>query len=84
MLWLTNAIPAFAISILVIGLEVAILGKPNGVFATTSKDWEIFIKPWGSPVIWLFIGGFVMASSAQKTKLDVKLLINIVLPIFES
>lgn len=80
-LWMTNAIPPFAVSVLVIGLEVAILGKPNGVFAKTSNDWEIFIRPWGSPVIWLFIGGLVMASSAQKTKLDAKL-INHILPFF--
>lgn len=82
-LWVSSAIPPFAVSVLVIGLEVAILGKPGGVFATTGTDWEMFVRPWGSPVIWLFIGGLVMASSAQKTKLDAKI-ISLVLPILGS
>ena len=79
-LWVTSAIPPFAVSVLVIGLEVAILGRPGGVFAKTSRDWEIFISPWGSPVIWLFIGGLVMASAAQKSKLDAKI-INLIMPL---
>lgn len=69
-LWITEAIPAFAVSLLVIGLEIAILGKPGGVFAQGPNEWERFIATWGSPLIWLFFGGFVLSASAEKTGLD--------------
>lgn len=69
-LWVTEAIPAVAVSLLAIGLEIAILGRPGGVFATGPKDWEMFIEPWGSSLIWLFFGGFCLAAAAEKTGLD--------------
>lgn len=69
-LWVTEAIPAFAVALLVIGLEIAILGRPGGVFATQSGQWKMFVEPWASPVIWLFFGGFVLASAAARTGLD--------------
>lgn len=69
-LWLTEAIPAFAVSLLVMGLAIALLGRPGGGFAETATDWERFIAPWGSPLIWLFFGGFVLAAGASKTGLD--------------
>lgn len=69
-LWVTEAIPAFAVALLVIGLEIAILGRPGGVFATGKNDWTLFVAPWASPVIWLFFGGFVLAEAAGKTGLD--------------
>lgn len=69
-LWVTEAMPAFAVSLLAIGLNIAILGRPGGVFAETSHDWERFIAPWGSPLIWLFFGGFVLAAAAERTGLD--------------
>ncbi len=69
-MWISEAIPAFATSLLAIASLIALLGKPDGVFATGPKDWEIFIRPWGSPLIWLFFGGFCLATSAEKTGLD--------------
>ncbi len=69
-LWITEAIPAFAVAILIIGLEIAILGRPGGVFAKTDEDWTMFVEPWASPVIWLFFGGFVLAAAAARTGLD--------------
>jgi len=42
-LWITEAIPAFSVGILVIALEIALLGKPGGVYAETAKDWERFV-----------------------------------------
>ncbi|MFQ5691867.1 MAG: SLC13 family permease, partial [Nitrospinota bacterium] len=69
-LWITEAIPAFAVALLVIGLEIAILGRPGGPFATSPKQWEIFVRPWSSPLIWLFFGGFVLAEGATKTRVD--------------
>ncbi|MCF3652454.1 SLC13 family permease [Synoicihabitans lomoniglobus] len=69
-LWVTEAIPAFAVSLLVIGLEIMVLGRPGGVLAETKSDWTMFVEPWSSPVIWLFFGGFVLASAAAKSGLD--------------
>ena len=69
-MWVTEAIPAFATSLVAIGLMIAILGQPGGAFAESPTDWEIFIRPWGSPLIWLFFGGFCLAAGAQRTGLD--------------
>lgn len=69
-LWISEAIPAFAVALLVIGLEIAILGRPGGVFATEPGQWKMFVAPWASPVIWLFFGGFVLAAAAARTGLD--------------
>lgn len=69
-MWVTEAIPAFATSLLAIGLLIVVLGRPDGVFATDRSDWEQFLAPWGSPLIWLFFGGFCLAESASKTGLD--------------
>lgn len=69
-LWMTEAIPAFAVAILIIGLEILILGRPGGVFATGPKDWQMFVDPWSSPIMWLFLGGFVLGQAAETTGLD--------------
>lgn len=76
-LWITEAIPAFATALVVIALEIAILGRPDGVFATSEKDWEMFVQPWSSPLIWLFFGGFILAAAASKTRLDRWLVRNV-------
>lgn len=65
-LWVTEAMPAFAVSLLAIGLEIALLGRS----ASDRADWEKYIATWGSPLIWLFFGGFVLAAAAEKTGLD--------------
>lgn len=70
LLWITEAIPAFAVSLLVIALEIFILGKPEGVYAQGPNDWKIFLSPWSSPLVFLFFAGFIMAMAASKTKLD--------------
>jgi sodium-dependent dicarboxylate transporter 2/3/5 len=69
-LWMTEAIPAFSVAILIIGMEILILGRPGGVYATDAKDWQIFVAPWASPIMWLFLGGFVLGQAAQTTGLD--------------
>ncbi len=69
-LWVTEAIAAFAVSILVIALDLALLGMPGGVYAKGPRDWEQFVAVLGNPLIWLFLGGFVLAAGAQTTGLD--------------
>jgi len=70
LLWITEAIPAFAVGVLVIALQIALLGKPGGVYAETAKDWERFAGILGHPLIWLFFGGFVLAAGTARTGLD--------------
>lgn len=69
-LWVSEAIPAFAVSLLVIALEMVLLGFPNLDFASGSKEWQVYLQPWSSPLIFLFLAGFIMAAAASKTKLD--------------
>lgn len=69
-LWVTEAIPAYAVGILVIGLQILLLGEPGGVYAETEQDWEQFIAVIGHPLVWLFFGGFVLAAGMAKTGLD--------------
>lgn len=76
-LWITEAIPAFAVGLLVISMEVAILGRVGGPWATGPDDWRVFIEPWGSPLIWLFFGGFVLARGIQRSGLDRALSIRV-------
>jgi sodium-dependent dicarboxylate transporter 2/3/5 len=71
-LWVTEAMPAFAVALLVIGLQIAVLGNPGGVWAKEgdTKAWTTFVEPWASPTMWLFFGGFVLAHACSKTQLD--------------
>lgn len=69
-LWITDAVPAFAVGILILGLQIALLGRPGGVFAESPHDWEQFVSVLGHPLVWLFFGGFVLAAGMSKTSLD--------------
>ena len=71
-LWTTEAIPAFAVGILVIGLEVALLGTARGG-ASDPRQWEEYVAIIGHPLVWLFFGGFVLAAGMSKTGLDRRL-----------
>lgn len=65
-LWLTEAIPAFAVGILVIALQMVVLPTDSAV----PDAWKVYLAPWSSPLIWLFLGGFVLAAAARKCALD--------------
>lgn len=69
-LWLSDAIPAYSVGILVIALKIALLGRPDGVFAKDNKDWEHFVQVLGHPLVWLFFGGFVLAAGMAHCGLD--------------
>lgn len=69
-LWITEAVPAFAVAFLIISLEILFLGFHDFNFSSSSKDWMQFLKPWSSPLIFLFLAGFILAIAASKTKLD--------------
>jgi len=72
LLWTSEAMPAFAVALLVMGLQIALLGRPGGplVAAGDGDGWRMFVAPWASPMMWLFLGGFVMAHACSRSGLD--------------
>lgn len=76
-LWITEAIPPFAVGILIVGFMVFIVGQEN------SMDAKRYVQTWSDGVIWLFLGGFFLAEGMKKTKLDF-LLLKLAAPKFGS
>jgi sodium-dependent dicarboxylate transporter 2/3/5 len=67
-LWLTEAIPAFAVSLFIIAFLVFALG--NKYFNSEPEDIAMYVNTFSSSVIWLMLGGFFLATAMTKTKLD--------------
>jgi sodium-dependent dicarboxylate transporter 2/3/5 len=67
-LWITEAIPPFAVSILVIGF--AIYFVDDGHWYIISEEWQKYLGTWSSPIIWILLGGFFLAMGAQITQFD--------------
>jgi len=72
-LWVTEAIPPFAVGILIIGYLVFTMGNLE------SENVKQYVQTWSDSVIWLFLGGFFIAESMKKTALDQSLL-KIIVP----
>jgi len=71
-LWVTEAIPAFAVSLFIIAYLVFTLGNPN--FNSAAEKIDKYVNTFSSSIIWLLLGGFFMATAMTKTRLDEKLL----------
>jgi len=69
-LWVTEAVPAFAVSLLVIALQVLLLARPGSSLAASPDAWETYVRVLGHPLIWLFLGGLVLAAGMAHTGLD--------------
>lgn len=67
-LWVSEAIPPFAVGVLIIGLEVALLG--NSYYEGAPMDVAQYVNTWSSPIIWLMLGGFFIAEGMHKSRLD--------------
>ena len=67
-LWITEAVPAFAVGLLIMGYLVFALGTP----LIMPEPWNVdpYLNTWSSPVIWLMLGGFFMAEGLSRTGLD--------------
>lgn len=86
-LWVTEALPLFATALLVIGLEVILLANPGnwagiGFETGPSPAYQTFLAPLADPIIWLFLGGFLIAAAAVKEGVD-QVLAGIVLRPFQ-
>ena len=70
-LWITEAVPAFAVGLLIMGYLVFALGTP----LIMPEPWDVapYLNTWSSSVIWLMLGGFFMAEGLSRTGLDKQL-----------
>jgi len=71
-LWVSEAIPPFAVGILIISYLVVTMGSIY--FNPEPEDVGKYVNTWSSPVIWLLLGGFFIAAAMEKTGLDLQLL----------
>lgn len=67
-LWVTEAIPPFAVGILIIAFLVFSLGSEE------ADNVKQYVQTWSDSVIWLFLGGFFLAEGMKRTQLDLSLL----------
>jgi sodium-dependent dicarboxylate transporter 2/3/5 len=72
-LWLTEAVPAFAVGLFIIGFQVLTLA--NTFINPEPIDALLFTNTLANPVIWLLLGGFFLAGGLRKTGLDQSLLL---------
>ena len=67
-LWLTEAIPAFAVSLLTMAFLVLFLGNEH--LNSQPENIDKYVNTFSSSVIWLLLGGFFLAAAMTKTRLD--------------
>ncbi|MDX1382317.1 MAG: DASS family sodium-coupled anion symporter [Thermoanaerobaculia bacterium] len=70
-LWATEAVPAFAVGLLIIGYLVLVLG--TRLVMAEPLDVSAYTDTWSSPVIWMLLGGFFLAEGLARTGLDRRL-----------
>jgi sodium-dependent dicarboxylate transporter 2/3/5 len=75
LLWVTQALPLFATSLLVIALEIVLLANPGrwrglGFERGPGPGWEDIVNLAADPVLLLFFGGFLLARAAVKEGVD--------------
>lgn len=71
-LWISEFIPLYATSFLLLFLELSWL-LPELKTTNPKMNAEVFLSPFFSDTILLFLGGFVISASANKYGLDLRL-----------
>ncbi len=71
-LWVTEAIPPFAVGLMVFGFLIFAM---NSHYSEVDPDnvkahYIGYVNSWSSSVIWLMLGGFFIAEAMSKTRLD--------------
>jgi sodium-dependent dicarboxylate transporter 2/3/5 len=71
-LWVTEAIPPFAVGLLIFGFLVFALGGYYHEIdpENSAKYVQKYVQTWSNSVIWLMLGGFFIAEAMQKVGLD--------------
>ena len=67
-LWITEAVPPFAVGILIVTMLLFGLGTDYIIAEPVPVD--IYIGTWTSNVIWLLLGGFFLAEGMKEAELD--------------
>lgn len=67
-LWITEAIPPFAVGIFII--IMLIFGFGTDYLFDESAPVEIYVGTWTSNVVWLLLGGFFLAQGMKEAELD--------------
>ena len=67
-LWFSEAVPPFAVSILIIAYLVFMLGNKH--LNSSPENIEKYVTTFSSSMIWLMLGGFFLSAAMSKTKLD--------------
>lgn len=67
-LWITEAIPPFAVGIFIIAMLM--FGFGTNYILEESQPVEIYLETWTSNVIWLLLGGFFLAEGMKVAKID--------------
>src|SRR3982750_4966291 len=70
-LWITEAIPPFAVSLFIFAYLVFTFGNPN--LNSAPEKIDRYVNTFSSRVIWLLLGGFFMAAFLGKTGLFYKI-----------
>jgi sodium-dependent dicarboxylate transporter 2/3/5 len=71
-LWLTEAIPPFAVALFIMAYLVFALGSPY--FNPVPERIDRYVNTFSGRIVWLLLGGFFLASAMTKTKLDEQIL----------
>ncbi len=71
-LWITEAIPPFAVGLLVFGFLIFAMNHYYGQIdpENTREYYLKYVNSWSNSVIWIMLGGFFMAESMKKVGLD--------------
>jgi solute carrier family 13 (sodium-dependent dicarboxylate transporter), member 2/3/5 len=67
-LWLTEAVPPFSVGFFILAYLAYALG--SSLITDSPEDVRVYLNTLSSPVIWLMLGGFLLALAMTKTKLD--------------
>jgi solute carrier family 13 (sodium-dependent dicarboxylate transporter), member 2/3/5 len=70
MFWSTEPIPLYATSLVVIVLNIFLLAIPKQILDAKNSSYTIFLDSLASPVIILFLGGFVLERVLHKHRID--------------
>lgn len=82
MMWVTEAIPSWTTSVLIIVISLLVLSNKglgflmvdaNGAALEGTMTYQKIMSAFADPVVMLFLGGFTLAIMAQKYGLDVTL-----------
>lgn len=67
-LWITEAIPPFAVGIFIIAYLLVVFSTDIYLDGTVSPD--LYVSTWTSNVVWLLLGGFFLAQGMSVVELD--------------